>query len=55
MASDAYRDLLAHFTDPARYTAIDPKRAIWLTEGNIRNLAKDERFMAQFRRARETK
>ncbi len=46
--TDPVRDLTDWFTRPDRYAAIDPKRAIWLTDENIRNLAKDERFMAAF-------
>ncbi len=50
--SDPVRDLTAWFTRSGH--GIDPKRAIWLTEENIRNLAKDEKFMASFYARRAT-
>ncbi len=48
MTDPILEDLFAWFTQPYRYKSIDPKRAIWLTDDNIRNLAKDEKFMAGF-------
>ena len=53
---DDYARLLAHFSDPERYKRIteapdfDPRKAIWLTDDNIRALARSEYFMETFRR-----
>ncbi len=49
-----YERLLAHFSDPERNKAItgapgfNPRKAIWLSDDNIRAMSRDAYFMGVF-------